>query len=305
MPKLAVATVTLCLAVLFNTSQASATPLRVVVTFSILGDLVRNVSGEGVVIHTLVGPDVDAHTFEPSPADGVALAHASLIVENGLGFEPWLNKLCTAARARATRVVVSNGLALLRSVGLSNDKTAQPGEVDPHVWHDVTQAISLVHTIREALTQADPAQASLYQTNAARYVADLHQLDTWIEAQVQTLPRERRRLVTSHDTFGYFARRYGFDLLGAVLASFSTEAADPSGAELARLVETIKQAGVPAIFAENVQNPRLLRQVATVARVRLAPPLYTDALGKPGSAGESYITMMRYNVSTIVQALRP
>jgi ABC-type Zn uptake system ZnuABC Zn-binding protein ZnuA len=305
MPKLAVATVTLCLTVLFGISHARNLPLRIVVTFSILGDLVRNVSGEGVVLHTLVGPDVDAHTFEPSPADGVALAHASLIFENGLGFEPWLDKLCTAARTRATRVVVSNGLALLRSAGLSNDKTMPHGAVDPHIWHDVTQAISLVHTIREALIQVDSAQASLYQTNATRYLAELHQLDTWIEAQVQTLPRERRKLITSHDTFGYFARRYGFDVLGAVLASFSTEATDPSGAELARLVETIKQVGVPAIFAENVQNPRLLRQVATVARVRLAPPLYTDALGKPGSAGESYIKMMRYNVSTIVEALQP
>ena len=294
MLQLTVATGMLCLTMLLGASQASNTPLRVVVTFSILGDLVRNVGGEGVVIHTLVGPDADAHMFEPSPADGVALAHASLIFENGLGLEPWLDKLYTAARARAARVVVSNGL-----------KTAQHGEVDPHVWHDVTQVISLVHNIREALIQADPAQASLYQTNHARYTAELHQLDTWIEDQVQTLPRERRKLVTSHETFGYFARRYGFDVLGAVLASFSTETADPSGAELARLVETVKRTQVPAMFAENVQNPRLLHQVATMAGVRLAPPLYTDALGKPGSAGDSYLKMMRYNVSTIVQALRP
>jgi zinc/manganese transport system substrate-binding protein len=305
MPKLIVVTVTLCLAILLGTSQAGTSSLRVVATFSILGDLVRNVSGEDVALQTLVGPDADAHTFEPGPADGVALAHASLIFENGLGFEPWLDKLCAASRTRATRVVVSNGLALLRSADLSNSKTAQRSEVDPHVWHDVTQVIHMVHSIRDALAQADPPRAPLYQTNAARYIAELHQLDTWIEAHVQTLPREHRKLVTSHETFGYFARRYAFDILGTVLVSFSTEAADPSGAALAALVDKLKTTRVPAIFAENVHNLQLVQRVATTAGVRLAPSLYTDALGKPGSAGDSYIKMMRYNVTTIVQALRP
>jgi zinc/manganese transport system substrate-binding protein len=284
-------------------SQATSSPASIVVTFSILSDLVHNVSGEHASLRTLVGPDADAHTFEPTPADGVALAKATLIFEHGLGLEPWLDKLCLASRTQATRVVVTRGLTPLTR---APDATPRHhGNPDPHVWHDVTLAIHMVQIIRDALVQHDPAHASVYHSNAAQYISELQQLDTWVTEQVQTLAPERRKLVTSHDTFGYFARRYGFDVLGAVLASFSTEVADPSGAELARLVETIKQARVPAIFAENVQNPRLLHQVATVARVRLAPPLYTDALGKPGSAGDSYIKMMRYNVSTIVQALRP
>jgi ABC-type Zn uptake system ZnuABC Zn-binding protein ZnuA len=164
--------------------------------------------------------------------------------------------------------------------------------------------MAMVETIRAALAVADPANAEAYAANAAAYTAQLQELDGWIEEQVGQVPAERRKLVTTHDTFGYFAARYGFEVVGTAIASFSTEASDPSPTQLAALVEEIQRTGVPAIFAENISNTRLMEQVAREAGVVVAPPLYTDALGEPGSAGETYLAMMRANVTIIVDALR-
>jgi zinc/manganese transport system substrate-binding protein len=275
----------------------------VVATFSILGDLVGRVGGESILLQTLVGPDGDAHVFEPTPADALALAKAALIFENGLGFEPWLDKLYVASGSRAGRVVVTEGLALLTTASNAPHQPNTHGEVDPHVWHDVVQAIRMVQNIRDALRAADTAHASVYAAAAESYITELHGLDSWIFERIQALPRSRRKLVTSHDTFGYFAQRYGFELVGAVLPAFSTEVTDPSGAEIAALVTKLKSTGIPAIFAENVHHSPLIERVAVAAGVQLAPPLYTDALGHRGSPGEAYHTMMRYNVKTIVEAL--
>ena len=178
-------------------------------------------------------------------------------------------------------------------------------EHDPHVWHDVQNAIHMVEAIRDELVKVDPAHADKYQANAAAYLQQLQDLDKWVVEQVATLPEANRKLVTSHDTFGYFSRRYGFQVVGTALSSFSTEASDPSAADFAKLIEAIKAAKVPAIFAENVQNPKLMQRLAQEAGVKLAPPLYTDALGKEGSEGDTYIKMMRYNVTTIVNSLKP
>jgi ABC-type Zn uptake system ZnuABC Zn-binding protein ZnuA len=162
--------------------------------------------------------------------------------------------------------------------------------------------MAIVEVIRDALVAADPDNAALYTANAEAYLAELTELDAFIEAQVAELPVERRKLVTTHDTFGYFAARYGFEIVGTALGA-STEAADPSAGAIAELVEAIRAAGVPAIFAENVSNMRLMETIAREAGVTLAPDLYTDALGAPGSPGATYLEMMRYNVTTIVQAL--
>jgi ABC-type Zn uptake system ZnuABC Zn-binding protein ZnuA len=172
------------------------------------------------------------------------------------------------------------------------------------VWHDAANAIVMVENIRDALVSADPANAALYEANATSTIARLQALDAWVRQQVATLPQERRKLVTSHDTFGYFAAAYGFEILGTALGSLSTEAGDPSARAIGQLVEEIKSAGVPAIFAENVANPDLMASIAAEAGVELAPTLYTDALGPPGSPGETYEGMMRSNVTTIVDALR-
>jgi ABC-type Zn uptake system ZnuABC Zn-binding protein ZnuA len=284
--------------------------LSVVATFSILAGWVQIVGGDRVEVRALVGPGGDAHTFEPGPADGAALAEARLVFENGLGFEPWLDDLFASSGSQARRVAVTDGIEPRAENEEHVEDAEHPaegelehGEFDPHVWHDVRNAIHMVEIIRAALAQADPANQAIYTANAAAYVAQLEELDDWIVEQAATLPQDRRKLVTSHDTFGYFAQRYGFEIIGTALGA-STESADPSAGEIARLVDEIKATGVPAIFAENVANPRLMEQIASEAGVELAPTLYTDALGAPGSDGDTYLKLIRYNVTTIVAALQ-
>ncbi|MCK6625421.1 MAG: zinc ABC transporter substrate-binding protein [Anaerolineae bacterium] len=303
--------------------------LKVVATFSILGDLVQSVGGDKIKLHTLVGPGGDTHTFEPSPGDSVALVEAKLIFENGLELETWLDDLYSASGSTAQRVVVTEGLDLIvmaegeaehDEAGDHEEHAAEGeheehdehtaeadghahGEFDPHVWHDVTNVIHEVELIRDTLAEADPANAPSYQANAEAYLGQLKELDSWVAEEIKKIPADRRKLVTSHDTFGYLARRYGFEVVGSGLGSISTETGDPSAAEVASLIEEIKAVGVPAIFTENVSNPKLMERVAAEAGVTLEPQLYTDALGEPGSEGETYLKMMRYNVTALATAL--
>jgi len=293
-------------------AQAPAEPLPVVATFSILGDFVQRVGGDRIALRTLVGPGGDAHTFEPTPADGAALTDATVIFENGLGFETWLDDLYAAAGSDAARVVVTEAitpLTMAEEHADGDEPAATPagghaeGEIDPHAWQDVANAILMVEAVRDGLTAADPDGADAYAANAEAYVAELRALDAELVAQVETLPPADRKLVTSHDALGYFAARYGFEIVGTALGSVSTEAADPSAGEIAALVEEIRAAGVPAVFAENIHNPELMERIAAEAGVELAPTLYTDALGEPGSDGATYLGMMAYNTRTIVDAL--
>ena len=178
------------------------------------------------------------------------------------------------------------------------------GEFDPHTWMSPLNALVMVENISAALAAADPANAALYAANAAAYSDELQQLDTDIRAQIDEIPAERRKLVTTHELFGYFARDYGFELLGSAFGSVTTEAADPGAGQIAELVEEIRASGVPAIFVETVGNPALMEQIAQEAGVTLAPPLYTHGLGPVGSGAEDYLGMIRTNVQTIVAALR-
>lgn len=288
-------------------------PLQVVASFSILGDLVEHVGGDAVEVTTLIGLGVDAHTYDPAPADLVVLAEADVIFENGLGFEPWLDGFYESTQPPGARIVVTEGItprqagedhAEEKGENPEEEDAHEPGQFDPHVWHDVANVIVMVSNIRDALVAADPARAEVYEANAAAYVAELEGLDAAIREQVATLPEERRTLVTSHDNLGYFADAYGFTVLGNVFGSVSTEAGDPSARDIAALVEAIAATGVPAIFAENVANPDLMASIAAEAGVALAPALYTDALGPAGSPGETYVAMMQSNVATIVGALQ-
>ena len=273
-------------------------PTRVVVTYSLLGDLVENVGGGSVEMTTLVGPNGDAHTFEPAPSDNAELAEADLVFQNGLGFEPWLGELYQSSGSEAKRVVVTENVDPLLVTG-----EGRGSEPDPHVWHDPTKSMVMVRSIRDALAEADPENAEAYRRNAAEYTVKLEKLDADVREQVRSIPGDNRTLFTSHDTFGYFARRYGFGV-DTALASVSTDASDPSAGRTADLVEKIEASGVPAIFAENVSNPSYMEGIASEAGVELAPALYTDALGRPGSEGGTYVGMVRYNVSTMSEALQ-
>jgi ABC-type Zn uptake system ZnuABC Zn-binding protein ZnuA len=273
------------------------------------------VGGEWIDLTVLAGPGVDTHTYSPSPSDAAALAEAQLVLENGLEFEGWLDDLYEAAGSGAVRVQASDGIEPLTSDDHAdesdhdeaeddreNEAGHAHGEFDPHIWHSVANAVMMVRNIRDGLIAADPEHASDYRANADAYTAQLLDLDAWIFETVARLPVERRVLVTTHDTFGYLAERYGFTIVGTVLPT-STEGASPSAQELAALVEAIRAARVPVVFGENVAGNGLLSQVAAEAGVEVVASLFTDALGPEGSAATTYLSMMRFNVSTIVDAL--
>ena len=270
----------------------SRTP-TIITTFSVLADMAQQIAGDTATVTSLVPPNGDAHVFEPTPANGVALVNATAVIELGVGFEPWFADLYAASGSNATRITASNGVTPLQA----------GAEVDPHVWHDVANAIIMAQNIRDGLITAMPNKKETLTANAAAYIAQLEALDNDIQAQIATIPAAQRKLVTSHDTFGYFAARYGFEVVGTGLGSVTTESSDPDAASIVALVNDIKASGVQAIFVENMSNPKVMQQIAQEAGVAIAPPLYTDAMGDANSEGATYIEMMRYNVRTIVTAL--
>lgn len=273
-------------------------PLRVVATYSILGDFVQKIGGDNITLTVLVGPQGDAHTYEPTPKDSLALAQADIIFENGLGFEVWLEQLVQTSESKARRVVVTEKINP-RQLVISSTVT----EIDPHVWHLPENAKQMVNSITAALAEADPQQTQVYRQRQASYLGELQELNQWIAAQVSLIPEPRRKLVTTHDTFGYFADSFGFEVL-SVLGSVSSESSDPSAGQVAEVIERIREYKVPAIFAENILNAKLTAMIAEEAGVKVVPTLYTDALGPLDSPGKDYLGMMRYNVQTMVEALR-
>lgn len=283
----------------------TAGKLKVVATFSILGDITRNVGGEAIDLTVLASAGLDPHTYQPSPADLAKVAEADVVIENGLHFEGWLDGIIESSESLATRAAVGEAVSPLRNAPHADEEPADDhghGEVDPHVWHSVANTIQMTKAIRDALAQADPANAATYHANAEAYIGQLQALDKWVFEQVGTLPEARRKLVTAHDTFGYFADRYGFEVIGTLLPT-TTEGAMPSAQHLARLVDGVRAAGVPAIFAENVSANGAINQIASEAGVAVVASLYTDALGSAGSGADTYIGLMRHNVQTIVGEL--
>ena len=272
--------------------------LPVIATYSILGDWIRRVGGDDVQVYTLVGPGGDAHTYEPVPQDSVALTKARLIFENGLGFEVWLDDLFETSESKAHRVVVTAGFSP-RTVPNTEGKT----EPDPHVWHDPHLTEQMVRAISAALGETDPPRSANYQQRSDEYIRELQSLDSEIRQQVAAIPTDRRQLVTTHDTFGYFAERYGFQV-SSVMGTISSEAADPSAAQIAEIVNHLRSSRINAVFAENILNPQVTEQVAAEAGVNIVRTLFTDALGDAGSEGDTYLRMMRSNVKNIVEALR-
>lgn len=287
-----------------SAAEAPAKP-KVVATISIIGDWVRIVGDDDVELTTLVGPDGDPHEYEPIPQDSITLSKANLIFENGFGLEHWLDKLYSSADSKATRVVITKGVEVRR---VPESEGARPNgkddDRDPHAWQSVKNAEVMVGNIRDALEQADPAHAQAYAARAAAYIAQLKQLDAKIMQDIHSIPEAHRKLVTSHDAFGYFGERYGINVSRSALESVTTEAADPSARQIADVVEQIKASGVPVIFLENIENPKLINQIAADAGVKVGPPLYSDALGKPGTDGDTYLKMMEYNDNTLVKALK-
>ncbi len=269
----------------------------VVATSTIIADLTEEVGGEEIQLKGILQPGADPHVYEPVPADSVALEKANLILYNGYNLEPGLIKLMNASGMKARKLAVGEAV---KSLQLDKGK----GEVvpDPHVWGDADNVIQMVNAIRDGLIELSPEDKQKFTQNAARLTSELKQLDTWITQQIATIPADKRRLVTTHDAFQYYARAYGMAVVGTLIG-ISTEE-QPSAQTVRRLVESVKVAGVPAIFAETTINPALIKTVAQEAGVKLAPKqLYSDSIGAVGSDGDSYIKMMVANTRSIVEAL--
>ncbi len=275
--------------------------LPVVASFSILGDFVREVGGERVSVTTLVGANGDAHVYSPTPADAKAMAAAKLIVVNGLKFEGWMTRLVKSSGAKAAVATATIGITPLK--GDADHGKAGHGhdhDVDPHAWQSVANAKIYVANIRDALVKADPAGQATYQTNATRYLAQLDAADSEVKAAVARIPADRRKAITSHDAFGYFVKAYGIAFIAP--QGVSTEA-EASAKDVARIIRQIKAEKIPAVFLENVTNPRLVEQMARESGAKVGGRIYSDALSDAAGPAGTYIAMMKHNISEIEKAL--
>lgn len=292
---------------------AASRPLEVVATTTIVADLARQVAGDRARVRALLVPGMDTHTYQPVPADLVAVSRADLVLVHGAGIDAWAARLVRSGGREARVAVVTEGIVPPRGqpAAAAPDEHAHGHagegqvEVNPHFWFDPNRVKDYVRNIEKALAAADPGGAQAYRSRAEEYAGELTQLDRWIREQVARIPPERRKLVTNHDTLEHFARAYGFQVVGTVIPSFSSEA-EPSGRELAGLIRAIRKAGVDVLFTETTVAPRLAEAVAREAgRAVRVVRLYTDSLSEPGGPAGTYLDMMRYNVRTIVEALQP
>lgn len=271
--------------------------IQVVAVGSYLADIVRNVAGGHLEVTSLIAEGVDPHSFEPTPRDAKLLARSRLVIIDVKGLTPGVDSLIKGVVQPGTVVVqAAQGLHARRAVG----DEGGPGEVDPHFWLDPNNVVGYVQKIRDALISVDTAHAAAYRSNAERYMQQLHGLDEWIRGQVESIPEDRRVLVTNHETFGYFADRYGFKVAGSIFQTMGTEGA-PSAKQLAILIRTIKQTKAPAVFLEAGSNSELADEVGRETGVKIVENLYTHSLG-PGAP--TYIEMMQWDVRRIVEALR-
>ena len=277
-------------------ARGEAPALRVVTLGTVLAEVAREVGGGGASVVNLVGPGVDPHTFNPSPADVRALVDADVVLASGLGLEAYLDRLVAGAGPRGRVVEVGDALpVVIRAPG-----AGPGGERDPHWWHSIDDVAAAAELVRAEFARARPGSSEAFARNARAYERRLAALRAWVEAQVATLPPGRRQLVTSHDAFAYFARDYGFAI--HPINGLSTES-EADGRRLASLIDLIQRERIRAVFAEGSANPRLVANLVAETGVRLGGALYADGLGPPGSGAETYEAMVRHNVRAIVAAL--
>ena len=274
--------------------------LKAVASFSILRDWVQNVGGGRVEVTALVGPGADAHVYAPSPADAKIVAAAKLIVVNGLGFEGWIDRLVQASATKAAVIVASTGIAPRQAGTLGTFRDAA-ADIDPHAWQTVRNAEIYVANIRDALIRVDPPGRTIYEANAASYIQELDRLDQEVRRAVTTVAPARRKVITTHNAFGYFAADYGIAFIAQQGVSTETEA---SAKDVARIIRLIRAQNIPALFFENVTDPRLLRRVAAETGARIGGTLFSDALTVTGGLAPTYIDMMRHNIDEVVAALK-
>jgi zinc/manganese transport system substrate-binding protein len=288
----------LCLLLLASSPALAADKLKAVASFTILADFVREVGGERVEVASLVGPDADAHSFQPSPADARRIKEANLIVVNGLGFEGWIDRLLRASGSKAPVLVASAGVKPIKEKGGHDHKHDQGA--DPHAWQDVANTKLYVAVIRDGLAKADPEARAAYEANAARYLARLDELERDIRAGIAAIPPARREVITTHDAFGYFGRTYGLTFTSPQGVSTDSEA---TAADVARIIRQVKARKIPAVFLENVSDRRLADRIAAESGAKVGAKLYSDALSAPGGPAPTYLDMMRQNLAALRAAL--
>ena len=320
-----------------TSAWAADAPIPVVATFSVLGDMVKRIGGDRVAVTTLVGPDGDAHVYQPGPADARAVSEAEILVFNGLAFEGWLDRLVEASGFGGVRVVATDGIQPIRlededhhdddhaeeddhadkdDHGDEDDHAAMDdhgdeddhadehghdhGAFDPHGWHNLANAVIYVDNITAALAKTDPANASAYYGNRATYVAEIEALDAEIRKTVAGLSEDRRTIVTAHDAFGYFAEAYGLRFVAPL--GMSTES-DASAADVAALIPQIREEGIKAVFVEVITDQRLMERIADETGASIGGTLYSDALSGPDGPASTYLDMVRHNAETLAEAL--
>jgi zinc/manganese transport system substrate-binding protein len=275
---------------------AAASPIRVVVSFSILQDIAREVGGGDVAVTSLIGPDSDPHVFEPNPDQARLLSQAQLFIVNGLGFEGWLIRLTSSAQYRGPIVTATQGITPI-TTGEAGSATLSP---DPHAWQDVRNAIVYADNIARALAAADPAHAAAYRERVRHYKAKLEALDQHVREELGLIPVEKRRVITSHGAFAYYGRAYGVTFLAPEGISTDSE---PSAKAIAELIRQIRREGIKALFIENITDPRLVEELARDTGTTLGPPLYSDALSQPNGRAPTYIRMIEYNTAALKQGM--
>jgi ABC-type Zn uptake system ZnuABC Zn-binding protein ZnuA len=278
--------------------------LKVLAVETFLGDIAQHVAGERVKVDNLIPIGLDPHTFAPTPQDVRKIAESNVLILNGAGFEEWAQKTLENAGGEHLIIEASAGL-ISRQTREGEAALLSPEEriSDPHFWLDPTLVVKYVENIREGLIAADPDGKSIYTQNAAAYISQLNDLDGWIKQEVATIPQENRQIVTNHESFGYFADRYGFEIIGTIIPSVSSESA-PSAQQLATLIDQIRATKARVIFIETGASTQLADQVAQETGVRVVTDLYTHSITEPGGKAPTYIDMMKYNVNTIVAGLK-
>lgn len=293
-------------------ASASAEPLKVIASFSIIGDFAKNVGGERVEVTTLVGPDGDAHVYEPKPADAVAMAGADVVLVNGLHFEGFLERLVETSGAKAQIVELTKGVEPLKmqeeheAEGEAHDAAAEEeegyhhGDTDPHAFQSIANAKIYVKNIADAFCAADAEGCDAYKANAEAYTQKLAAAEDEVKAAVASIPEDKRVIITSHDAFGYFEHEYGLTFLAP--EGVSTEA-EASAADVAALIRQVREDKASAIFVESITNARLAEQIATETGLKIGGTLYSDALSAADGPAPTYIDLMRHNIATIKGAI--
>jgi zinc/manganese transport system substrate-binding protein len=273
--------------------------LNVIASFSVLGDMVAQIGGENVTVKTLVGADGDAHTYQPTPDDIRAISHADIVFMNGLGFEGWIDRLIQSSETKAKLIIASKGVVARTMMDEHDGKSEKV--TDPHAWQDLGNAHIYIKNILAALIEADPAQESVFRSRAAAFDAEVTALDNSVRQQINAVPLEKRNIITSHDAFGYFGAGYNVSFMAA--EGVSTEA-QPSAADIAKLIDQIKAQKVKRVFIENMTDSRLIEQIAKDSGAVMGGTLFSDALSPATGPAPRYLDMFRNNVPKLVEAMQ-